>query len=161
MSIAELPELPEGYDILKDTGEYMNPFQLTYFKKVLENEKNILVDSMKPKVENIAQFDSGTGDEGDMASAEMNRSITLRITDRQSKLINKINQALLRIDKGEYGYCEVTGEEIGLKRLIARPMTNMTVAEQEKRESKELIHEKYEDSEYLLVEDAPDSGEDE
>ncbi len=160
MSISDLPELPVGYDIFKDTGGYMNSFQLSYFKKILENEKNILLESMKPKINGIAEFESGAGDEGDMASAEMNRSIVLRLTDRQSKLIRKIDQALLRIDKGDYGYCEMTGLEIGLKRLVTRPMTSMTVEEQEKRESKELIHEKYEESEYLLTEDAPDSGED-
>ena len=78
-------------------------------------------------------------DPNDRASSETDWGIELRTRDRQRKLTNKINAALLRIDEGEYGYCEVSGEPIGLKRLIARPVATMTVEAQEAHERRERI----------------------
>ena len=78
-------------------------------------------------------------DVADRASLESERALELRTRDRERKLISKIDAALRRIDQGEYGWCEVSGDPIGLKRLIARPVATMTVEAQEAHERKEKI----------------------
>lgn len=148
--------LPEDYDPLKDPHPYMKPEHLAYFRNLLEKELQRLSESNAPKLNEISSLDTTTGDEGDIALNEIQRNVNIRITDRQTKLINKIQRAILRIDSGDYGYCDISGNEIGLKRLMARPMANMTIEEQEKCDGDENIHEKYEESEYLLNEGLPD-----
>ncbi len=87
------------------------------------------------------QQDSGQEpDIADRASAETDRAIELRTRDRQRKLISKIEAALRRIEEGTYGYCEVTGEPIGLERLVARPIATMSVEAQERHERRERIY---------------------
>ncbi|QED23697.1 RNA polymerase-binding protein DksA [Candidatus Deianiraea vastatrix] len=147
--------IDQDYDPLLDTGSYMNSKQLKYFKNLLETQKNELLETIKPKIESVANPDFASGDEGDITANEIQRGINLRLGDRQSKLIKKIDEALLRIDNGDYGYCSVTGNEIGIKRLIARPMTNFCIEEQNRRDIDEKIHENYEEAEYLLNLDAP------
>jgi len=152
----EIIEIPQ-YDPILDTGFYMNSNQLNYFKNILENQKNDLLETIKPKIESISNPDFLSGDEGDITSNEIQRGINLRLSDRQSKLIKKIDEALLRIENGDYGYCKATGKEIGIKRLIARPMTSFCIEEQNKRDIDEKIHETFEENEYLLNINAPDS----
>ncbi len=122
-----------------DSEEFMNPQQQEYFRQLLLTwKKNILAESETTL--NQLQADSlREPDLADRASSETDWSIELRTRDRQRKLIAKIDAALRRIDDGEYGYCEVTGEPISLRRLQARPVATMTVEAQERHERQERI----------------------
>ncbi len=145
MSVAtgfEVPTHPDAGPIdyvPSDTEEFMNPQQQEYFRQLLLTwKKNILAESETTL--NQLQADSlREPDLADRASSETDWSIELRTRDRQRKLIAKIDAALRRIDEGEYGYCEVTGEPISLRRLQARPVATMTVEAQERHERQERI----------------------
>ena len=119
--------------------EFMNPAQLAYFRqKLLAWKEEILRESQGT----MASLKSGPireADVTDRASSETDWAIELRTRDRQRKLISKIDSALRRIDIGEYGFCEVTGEPISLARLEARPIATMTVEAQERHERNERI----------------------
>ena len=119
--------------------EFMNPVQLAYFRqKLLSWKDEILRESQGT----IAQLKSGPLREADLtdrASSETDWSIELRTRDRQRKLTAKIDAALRRIESGEYGFCEVSGEPISLARLEARPIATMTVEAQERHERNERI----------------------
>jgi DnaK suppressor protein len=119
--------------------EFMNATQLAYFRgKLLSWKDEILRESRGT----MAQLKSGPIREADLtdrASSETDWSIELRTRDRQRKLISKIDAALRRIDSGDYGFCEVTGEPISLARLEARPIATMTVEAQERHERNERI----------------------
>jgi len=119
--------------------EFMNPAQLAYFKKKLLDWKEAIVRESR---DTMAQLKSGPIREPDLtdrAASETDWSIELRTRDRQRKLIAKIDAALRRIEDGEYGFCEVTGEPISLARLEARPIATMTVEAQERHEKQERI----------------------
>lgn len=119
--------------------EFMNPVQLAYFRQKLLSWKDEIVRESR---DTMAQLKSGSireADVTDRASSETDWSIELRTRDRQRKLIAKIDAALRRIDEGEYGFCEVTGEPISLARLEARPIATMTVEAQERHERQERI----------------------
>jgi DnaK suppressor protein len=119
--------------------EFMNSGQLAYFRQKLLNWKDEIVRESR---DTMAQLKSGPireADVTDRASSETDWSIELRTRDRQRKLISKIDSALRRIDSGEYGFCEVTGEPISLARLEARPIATMTVEAQERHERQERI----------------------
>ena len=119
--------------------EFMNPLQLEYFRQKLLNWKESIVRESR---DTMAQLKSGPMREPDLtdrASSETDWAIELRTRDRQRKLIAKIDAALRRIDEGEYGFCEVTGEPISLARLEARPIATMTVEAQERHERNERI----------------------
>lgn len=119
--------------------EFMNPTQLAYFRqKLLAWKEDILRESR----DTMAQLKSGPIREADLtdrASSETDWAIELRTRDRQRKLISKIDSALRRIETGEYGFCEITGEPISLARLEARPIATMTVEAQERHERNERI----------------------
>jgi DnaK suppressor protein len=119
--------------------EFMNPAQLAYFRqKLLGWKEEILRESR----DTMAQLKSGPMREADLtdrASSETDWAIELRTRDRQRKLISKIDSALRRIETGEYGFCEITGEPISLARLEARPIATMTVEAQERHERNERI----------------------
>ena len=119
--------------------EFMNSVQLAYFRqKLLDWKEEILRESRGT----MAQLKSGPireADVTDRASSETDWSIELRTRDRQRKLICKIDSALRRIETGEYGFCEVTGEPISLARLEARPIATMTVEAQERHERQERV----------------------
>ncbi|WP_156679822.1 RNA polymerase-binding protein DksA [Sphingomonas profundi] len=119
--------------------EFMNPRQQAYFRdKLLSWKDSILRESR----ETLVQLQTDTMREPDItdrASSETDWSIELRTRDRQRKLISKIEAAIRRIDEGEYGYCEVTGEPIALARLEARPIATMTVEAQERHERHEKV----------------------
>jgi DnaK suppressor protein len=117
----------------------MNERQLQYFKaKLLDWKESILRESagtlQQLQVDSLREPDLT-----DRASSETDWSIELRTRDRQRKLISKIDAALRRIEEGEYGYCEVTGEPISLGRLEARPIATMTVEAQERHERNEKV----------------------
>jgi DnaK suppressor protein len=122
-----------------DDEEFMNERQLAYFRqKLLSWKENILKESQET-LDQLKSESLREPDIADRASSETDWSLELRTRDRQRKLINKIDSALRRIDEGEYGYCEVTGEPISLGRLEARPIATMTVEAQERHERIEKI----------------------
>lgn len=130
--------LPPGY-VPSDDEEYMNEQQQNYFRMLLIEWKRSIHDAANQTLQSLQDGPIREADLNDRASSETDWGIELRTRDRQRKLISKIDAALRRIDCGEYGYCEVTGDQIGLKRLIARPVATMTVEAQEAHERKEKI----------------------
>ncbi|QKG71061.1 RNA polymerase-binding protein DksA [Erythrobacter mangrovi] len=119
--------------------EYMSERQLDYFRMLLLDWKKSIHDAAGQTLQSLQDGPIREPDLNDRASSETDWGIELRTRDRQRKLIAKIDAALRRIDAGEYGYCEVTGDPIGLKRLIARPVATMTVEAQEAHERREKI----------------------
>ncbi len=116
-------------------SEYMNEIQLEFFRlKLLEHEKEILDNAKKTTQAFQEQETNYIADPSDRATIEEEYALELRTRDRERKLLQKIRKALFMIEKGEYGFCEDTGEPIGLKRLIARPTATLTIEAQERRE---------------------------
>ncbi|GBQ96071.1 RNA polymerase-binding protein DksA [Gluconacetobacter sp. 1b LMG 1731] len=131
--------LPPDYQP-SESEEFMNPLQVEYFRQKLLKWR---ADLLKEADETLASLSEGGIHEADItdrASVETDRALELRTRDRARKLISKINQALLRIENGSYGYCEETGEPIGLKRLEARPIATLSIEAQERHERMEKIH---------------------
>ncbi|MEO1091031.1 MAG: RNA polymerase-binding protein DksA [Pseudomonadota bacterium] len=91
-------------------------------------------------LQELKDEDTRLADSSDWASAEVQRNFSLRTRDRERKLLNKIGQALQRIDDGSYGYCEESGEPIGLQRLEARPIATLSIEAQERHERRERVH---------------------
>jgi len=131
-------ELPEGYRPAA-TEEFMNPRQLAYFRRKLLDWKDEILREARETLQTLQSESLREPDVTDRASSETDWSIELRTRDRQRKLISKIDAALRRIEEGEYGYCEVTGEPISLQRLEARPIATMTLEAQEKHERMEKV----------------------
>ncbi|WP_094019726.1 RNA polymerase-binding protein DksA [Maliponia aquimaris] len=123
-----------------DDEPFMNERQLEYFRRKLLAWKAELLSDSRDTIETLQEGTRNIPDVTDRASEETDRAIELRTRDRQRKLVNKIDQALRRIDDGEYGYCEVTGEPISLKRLDARPIATMSLEAQERHERREKVH---------------------
>ncbi len=119
---------------------YMSPEQLEYFRQKLVNWRAELVEESRETINNLQQEVRDVGDEVERATRETENSLELRTRDRYRKLINKIDQALNRVEEGEYGYCEETGEEIGIDRLEARPIATLCLDAQERRELKQRQH---------------------
>ncbi len=122
-----------------DDEDYMNERQKNYFRMLLIEWKRSIHDSANHTLQSLKDGPIREPDLADRASSETDWGIELRTRDRQRKLIAKIDAALRRIDSDEYGYCEVTGEPIGLRRLIARPVATMTVETQEAHERREKV----------------------
>jgi DnaK suppressor protein len=122
-----------------DDEDYMNTKQLDYFRQLLLEWKKSILSASEGTLQSLQDGPIRDSDLNDRASSETDWGIELRTRDRQRKLIAKIDSALRRIDKNEYGYCEVTGDPIGLKRLIARPIATMTVEAQEAHERREKV----------------------
>ncbi len=118
---------------------FMNPQQLDYFRNKLRAWKDSILREAQDTLNTLQNEPLREPDITDRASSETDWSIELRTRDRQRKLVSKIEAALRRIDDGEYGYCEVTGEPISLARLEARPIATMTVEAQERHEKQEKI----------------------
>lgn len=123
-----------------DKEEYMSNEQLEYFRQKLIKWKDELSAELTETLDNLKEENWQESDIADRATVETDASLELRTRDRYRKLINKINEALFRIDKGEYGYCQETGEEIGLKRLEARPIATLSIEAQERHERDERTH---------------------
>ena len=119
--------------------KFMNAKMKEYFRQKLENWKNELLKESSQTLNNLQTENEAKPDMTDRASEEIDRTFELRTRDRERKLINKIDAALRRIEEGTYGYCEETGEPIGLKRLIARPIATLSIEAQEKHEKNEKI----------------------
>lgn len=118
---------------------FMNPRQLEYFRRKLVQWKESILREAQDTLAHLQTESLREPDVTDRASSETDWSIELRTRDRQRKLIAKIDAALRRIEEGEYGYCEVTGEPISLARLEARPIATMTVEAQERHERQEKV----------------------
>ena len=131
--------LPEDYRPAEDEP-FMNERQLEYFRRKLLAWKNDLLAESRDTIEALQEATRNIPDVTDRASEETDRALELRTRDRQRKLVAKIDAALRRIDEGEYGYCEVTGEPISLKRLDARPIATMSLEAQERHERREKVH---------------------
>ncbi|MEC8039102.1 MAG: RNA polymerase-binding protein DksA [Pseudomonadota bacterium] len=119
---------------------FMNDKQLEYFRRKLLNWKADLLADTRDTIEGLQDGTRNIPDVADRASEETDRALELRTRDRQRKLVAKIDSALRRIDEGEYGYCDVTGEPISLKRLDARPIATMSLEAQERHERREKVH---------------------
>ena len=131
-------KLPSDYRPSTDE-EFMNPRQLAYFRRKLLDWKDDILREARETLQTLQSESLREPDVTDRASSETDWSIELRTRDRQRKLISKIDAALRRIEDGEYGYCEVTGEPISLQRLEARPIATMTLEAQEKHERLEKV----------------------
>jgi DnaK suppressor protein len=131
-------DLPDGYRPSSDE-EFMGPLQQEYFRRRLNDWKKQILSEAEGTLATLQSEPLREPDLNDRASSETDWSIELRTRDRQRKLISKIDAALRRIDDGEYGYCEVTGEPISLGRLEARPIATMTVEAQERHERQEKV----------------------
>ncbi len=132
--------LPPDYKPSTDE-EYMNDMQLEYFRQKLENWKKSIVSQSVDTLEDLRQGGLNQPDEIDRASMETDKSLDLRTKDRIRKLISKIDAALDRIEDGTYGYCEETGEPIGLDRLEARPVATLSIEAQERHERMEKTYD--------------------
>ncbi len=122
-----------------DTEPFMNPAQLAYFRVKLTGWKDDILRESHDTLVTLQNESLREPDVTDRASSETDWSLELRTRDRQRKLVAKIDAALRRIEDGEYGYCEVTGEPISLARLEARPIATMTIEAQERHERNEKI----------------------
>lgn len=123
-----------------DKEEYMNELQLEYFKKKLLYWKDELKQESQLTVDHLQQENFREPDLNDLASKESETALELRTRDRYRKLMSKIDSALDRIDKGTYGFCDETGDPIGLKRLEARPIATLSIEAQERHERFEKSH---------------------
>ena len=131
-------ELEQDYTP-SDDEPYMGERQLDYFRTLLIEWKSSIHSAASATLQSLQDGPIREADLNDRASSETEWSIELRTRDRQRKLISKIDATLRRIDSGEYGFCVITGDPIGLKRLIARPVATMTVEAQEAHERREKI----------------------
>ena len=122
-----------------ENEEYMSPQQLDYFRVLLLEWKKSILSAAENTLQSLQDGPIREPDLNDRASSETDWGIELRTRDRQRKLIAKIDAALRRIDEGEYGWCEVSGEPIGINRLIARPIATMTVEAQQAHERREKV----------------------
>jgi len=120
--------------------KFMNEKQRAFFTQKLLDWKRDLLRETQGTVEALQNETRNVPDLADRASEEADRALELRTRDRQRKLIAKIDSALRRIETGEYGYCDVTGDPISLKRLIARPTATMSLEAQEKHERRERVY---------------------
>ena len=127
--------------IPKEKEKYMCAKHLAFFKKKLTEWKADLVKTNNEALYNSSMDDnSSSADIVDQASSYTEKNVEMRAINRQIKLISKIDSALKRIQNETYGFCEDTGEPIGLKRLMARPVAKYTIAAQEKHEKDEKVH---------------------
>ena len=123
--------------IAKRGEAYMNGVQLEHFRNILNGWKRDLMVEVDRTVSHMKDEAANFPDPNDRATQEEEFSLELRTRDRERKLIRKIDEALKRVEDGSYGYCLETGEEIGVKRLEARPVATLTIEAQERRERRE------------------------
>jgi len=128
---AELQAMPDA--------EYMSDKQLDFFRHILEVQKEDLLSNAGETTEHLREDTSIVPDPADRATIEEEHALELRTRDRERKLLKKISQALVRIDSGEYGFCDETGEPIGLGRLLARPTATLSLEAQQRRELKQKM----------------------
>jgi DnaK suppressor protein len=120
--------------------KFMGPKQQEFFRRQLLGWRDDIVRDAKDTIQNLQENDGQAPDIADRATTESERSIELRTRDRQRKLVAKIDSALERIEDGSYGFCDDTGEPIGLKRLVARPIATLSIEAQERHERRERVY---------------------
>jgi DnaK suppressor protein len=133
------PLLPPDY-IPKDQEPYMSELMLAYFREKLLLWKKEIIRESTETLDHLRQEELRQPDDADRATLETEQEIELRTRDRQRKLLGKIDLAIARIDSGDYGYCEETGEPIGVRRLLARPIATLCIEAQERHERHEKTH---------------------
>jgi DnaK suppressor protein len=131
LSDAELQAMPDS--------EYMGEKQLAFFRERLQQQKDDLLSNADETTEHLREDTTIVPDPADRATIEEEHALELRTRDRERKLLKKISQALARLDSGEYGYCDETGEPIGLARLLARPTATLSLEAQQRREMKQKM----------------------
>jgi DnaK suppressor protein len=131
--------LPPDYRPSEDEP-FMNEYQRLYFRQKLLSWKEEIIRQTKETLEGLHEDSVQHADLADRATSETDRALELRARDRQRKLVSKIDAALARIEDGTYGYCEETGEPIGLKRLDARPIATLSLEAQERHERRERVY---------------------
>jgi DnaK suppressor protein len=132
LSEAELQAMPEA--------EYMSDKQLDFFRARLTALKDDLLSNAGETTEHLREDTSIVPDPADRATIEEEHALELRTRDRERKLLKKISQALARLETGEYGFCDETGEPIGLGRLLARPTATLSLEAQQRREMKQKMY---------------------
>ncbi len=132
-------ELSEAELLAMPDSEYMNDKQLEFFRTRLEAQKEDLLSNAGETTEHLREDTSIVPDPADRATIEEEHALELRTRDRERKLLKKISQALARLESGDYGYCDETGEPIGLGRLIARPTATLSLEAQQRREMKQKM----------------------
>jgi len=132
-------ELSEPELLAMPESEYMNDKQLDFFRARLQQQKDDLLSSAGETTEHLREDTSIVPDPVDRATIEEEHALELRTRDRERKLLKKIAQSLARLDTGEYGYCDETGEPIGLQRLMARPTASLSLEAQQRRELKQKM----------------------
>ncbi len=135
MSVSEV----ENYRPSEDEP-FMNDRQKEYFRRKLLDWKQDIIRESKGTLDNLQEENNQMPDIADRASSETEKALELRTRDRQRKLTSKIDSALRRLETGEYGYCEETGEPISLRRLDARPIATLSLEAQERHERAEKVH---------------------
>ena len=134
-----MTKLPKNYKPTQKE-KFMNAKMKEYFRQKLVSWKKNLLKESSQTLNNLQNENEAKPDITDRASEEIDRSFELRTRDRERKLINKIDSAIKRIQDGTYGFCEETGEPIGIKRLMARPVATLSIAAQEKHEKEEKVY---------------------
>ena len=132
-------ELTEDELFAMPDSEYMNEKQLDFFRARLEQQKNDLLENAGETTEHLREDTSIVPDPADRATIEEEHALELRTRDRERKLLKKISQSLARIESGDYGFCDETGEPIGLGRLLARPTATLSLEAQQRRELKQKM----------------------
>ena len=132
-------ELSEAELLAMPDSEYMNDKQLEFFRARLEAQKDDLLSNAGETTEHLREDTSIVPDPADRATIEEEHALELRTRDRERKLLKKISQALARIEGGDYGFCDETGEPIGLGRLLARPTATLSLEAQQRRELKQKM----------------------
>lgn len=135
------PTLTKEQLLAAPEDDYMSEAQLAYFKQLLLAERQALIDAARETSQHL-QDNEATPDWTDRATVEEEHALELRVRDRERKLMKKIDQALQRIEDGSYGWCEETGEPIGVPRLLARPTATLCLDAQERHEALERINKK-------------------
>jgi DnaK suppressor protein len=132
----EALDLPDGYKP-SENEPFMNKNQQIYFKRKLLDWRTELLKDTSDTIINLQNHNTPESDIIDIASNEVDHSIELRARDRDRKLLNKIEEAIRRLDDGNYGYCEESGEPISIRRLEARPIATLSIEAQERHERRE------------------------
>lgn len=140
MNMEPVAILPPDYRPSADE-EYMNPIMQEYFRQKLLNWKKSLINQSKDTLDDLKQGGLNQPDQIDRASLETDKALELRTRDRARKLISKIDEAIKRIEDGVYGYCEETGEPIGVERLEVRPVATLSIEAQERHERMEKTYD--------------------
>lgn len=133
-----VPALTREQLLAAPEDEYMSEAQLEFFRQLLQAEKQALIDAARETTIHL-QDNEATPDWTDRATVEEEHALELRVRDRERKLMKKIDEALARIADGSYGWCEETGEPIGVPRLLARPTATLSLEAQERHEALERV----------------------